>query len=78
MAAGRGGSRPRLPLPQRVDRRVAEADDGHGGGAPRVLRHVERLPLSPPGTRPSPPGRDAHTAGVASDPAARAAPDRRI
>lgn len=30
------------PLPQRVDRRVAEPDDGHGRGAPRVLRHAER------------------------------------
>lgn len=50
--AGRANSRPcrsRLtkwraapPLPQRVDRRVAEPDDGHGRGAPRVLRHAER------------------------------------
>lgn len=49
-----GGRAP--PLPQRVDRRVAEPDHGHGGGAPRVLRHAACLapPDEPPGTRAEP------------------------
>lgn len=51
----RRGTGPRPPLPQRVDRRVAEPDDGHGGGAPGVLRHAEPPPLfSGYPARPSP------------------------
>lgn len=57
-----GGPQARAPrevpaVPERVDRRVAEPDDGHGR-APRVLRHAERsrcVPVSPPAPGQPPP-----------------------